>query len=124
MLIGHRDIETDMLLYDDDAYFTFNHGEISNMAAVQTYAEIEDPDNLKMLADLEEKTEPLSEELKAGMSQTDIDQFERNRGDLIAYQEHVRKRIRDMSPYDNFWLVRDTDYDNYLIQYTCQEFSE
>lgn len=23
------------------------------------------------------------------------------------------------SPYDNYWIVLDTDYDNFLIKYTC-----
>lgn len=28
------------------------------------------------------------------------------------------------SPYDNYWYILDTDYDNYLMKYTCIEFAE
>lgn len=45
VLVGHRDLVDDFFLYDDDAYFTFNHHELSNKAAVQTKEELNDPDN-------------------------------------------------------------------------------
>lgn len=40
-------------MYDDDAFFTFNHPEFSNKAAVQNREELDDPDNTKMLESLE-----------------------------------------------------------------------
>lgn len=56
VLIGHKykGVEDASFLYDDDAYFTFNHAEKSNIAAVQTKEELDDPDSKKMLENLEQ----------------------------------------------------------------------
>ena len=47
VLVGHRynDFTDDTFVYDDDAFFTFNHHENANLAAVQTKEELGDPDN-------------------------------------------------------------------------------
>ena len=64
VLVGHKyqDMQDNSFMYDDDAYFTFNHPEHSNIASVQTKEELDDPDNSKMLASLEEQLVPLTEE--------------------------------------------------------------
>lgn len=64
VLVGHKyqEMQDNSFMYDDDAYFTFNHPEKSNIASVQTKEELEDPDNSKMLASLEEQLLPLTDE--------------------------------------------------------------
>lgn len=52
VLVGHKfkDMQDNSFMYDDDAFFTFNHPEQSNIASVQTMEEMDDPDHKKMLA--------------------------------------------------------------------------
>ena len=38
-------------------------------------------------------------------------------------EEHIKK-MQSYSPYDNAWTILDTDYDNYLFLYACQEIEE
>lgn len=40
---------------------------------------------------------------------------------LLSMKDQIMERAMSVSPYDNYWYVLDTDYDNYLIQYACQE---
>ena len=51
-------------LYDDDSFFTFNHHEMSNLAAVQTLDEMYDPERLSMWEELEKEFARRSEETK------------------------------------------------------------
>ena len=120
-LIGHQDLTENYFIYDNDAFFTFNHPETSNIAALQTKEQIDDPDHVKRLASLDEDIKPLSQEVMDGMKEEDREQFEENRQMLIDMQKVLRQRIADHSPYENNWVFLDTDYDNYLMKYTCKE---
>lgn len=55
------------------------------------------------------------------MSEEDIANDEDDRKYLLAMKDSILKKIENSSPYDNYWYVLDTDYDNFLIQYACQE---
>lgn len=83
VVMGHRDLTEDFFLYDDDAYFTFNHPEVSNMAAVETKEQLDDPGHLKRLASLDEDIKPLKKEILDSMKEEDRIEYEKNRQELI-----------------------------------------
>ena len=56
------------------------------------------------------------------MSDKEVLDFEQSRQSLVEMREQVKQYLRNSSPYDNSFFVLDTDYDHYLMRYTCQEF--
>lgn len=128
VLVGHRYAEftesAETFVYDDDAFFTFNHPENTAVAAVQTKEELNDPDNKQIMQRLKDELTPLTDEQKSNMTEEDIEQHEQNREMLESMKDQIMERINRASPYENAWQVLDTDYENYLIQYACQEIVE
>ena len=80
---------------------------------------MEDPDGSKMLKNMEDQLAPLSDEKRASMSEEDIQNYEANK-EMV---ETIKEQIVNQPIREQHWHILDTDYDNYLIQYACQEMT-
>lgn len=58
------------------------------------------------------------------MTPEEIKQFEESQAMLKAMRETMVTEMANQSPYDQNFLVLDTDYDNFMILYTCQDIRD
>jgi len=83
-----------------------------------------DPDRSKYKAKLLEQLTPLSDVQKDRMTPLEIEQHEQTRGQLVHMEKEILESIENYDPYQHHFEVLDTDYDNFLMLYTCQQFDE
>jgi len=86
--------------YDSDTFFNFNNNDLAT-ASVMSEAEVIDQNKL-----LEKQLSKKSGETKQEL------------------EEVLDREEASWNPYDYQWHILDTDYDNYLIVYSCNEHED
>ena len=127
MFIGQKNVDTHSSLnghifYEDDQFFIFNHPVQSNKAAVLSKDQLEDTEDQRYLMFLKDSIqEDLTEEDKKKMTTDYIKIYEENQQKQRELYEEALQQRASNDPYNLGYLILDTDYDNFMMMYSCHQ---
>lgn len=108
--------------FDSESFLNFAHPEKIGLAAVQTKDDLFDTDHSKMKKDIEDKMKELSKEDLEIMMPDAITRYEQTRQSLIKNYDKIMEEIENYDPFKGSTQeILDTDYDNFLYLYSCQQ---
>ena len=118
------------LLYKDETIVTFNHHNDSSRSSAQSQDQFglskeEKKEKLNHQLEMYGIPELSPEEIEA-MTEEDMDDYKEQKDMEEKHKKEIFRQIDSSDPYENFNGVNviDTDYENYLIMYSCFQFDD
>ena len=127
MFIGQKNVDPQsslngQIFYEDDQFFIFNHPVQSNKAAVLSKDQLEDTEDSRYMEFLKDSIqEDLTEEERKKMTKDYIKIYEENQQKQREIYQEVLKQKAANDPYNLGYKILDTDYDNFMMMYSCHQ---